>query len=198
LLGDYQLVTYLFASVAMGVFLTWRTFRTRLSRFGGVFAGVFFLSAICSAVIGLALLPYTLIGLTVLIGMLGFIPFFTALVFLRNGIRAAHMSNPSSASGFLAAMLAGGLIAMAPVVASIRIERVIDSSVNTLVTGNIVEANEAAARLRRFPFVPDKYRHQIVEAYWREVNPFKRAVLKHAYEDMTGQELREWTPMMAD
>jgi hypothetical protein len=85
-----------------------------------------------------------------------------------------------------------------PVVAADRAERVIASSVDTLVAGNIVEANEAADRLRRFPFVPDKYGHQIMEAYWREVNPFKRAILKRAYEDMTGEELRAWSPFMAD
>jgi len=198
LLGDFQLVTYVFASVAMGVFLIWRTFRGRVSKFGGAFAAVFFLSAICSAVIGLALLPYSLFGLTVLIGMLGFIPFFTAFVFLRNGIRAAQMSHPSSAPRFLPSMLAGVLVAVLPVAASVRVERAIEGSVNTLVTGNIVEANAAADRLRQFPFVPDKYRHQIEEAYWREVNPFKRTVLKRAYEQVTGEALREWTPLMVD
>jgi len=199
ILGDFQLVAYVVAAISMGVFLAWRTFQTRVSRFGAAFAAVFFLSAICAGVIGLAILPYSLIGLMVLIGLLGFTPFFTAFVFLRNGVRAARFGqSASSFRRWLAMMAAGVLVVILPVVVSVRIDTAIASSVHTIIVGDLVDARDAANRLERYPFVPDKYRHQLVEAYWREVNPFKRAMLKRICEDITGDEIRDWSPMPID
>lgn len=195
LLGDFQLVAYVNAAISMAVFLAWRTFQTRVSSFGGAFAAVFFLSAICSGVIGIAILPYSVIGLMVLIGVLGFTPFFTAFVFLRNGVRAARFCQSASSARYIAMMAAGVLMVILPVVVSVRIETAIASSVETVIVGNVVDAKDAADRLKRYPFVPDKYRQQLVHAYWREVNPFKRAVLKQVCEDITGDQIREWSPM---
>lgn len=197
-LGDFQLVAYVVAAISMGVFLVWRTFHTRVSRFGVAFAAVFFLSAVCSGLIGLAILPYSLIGLMVVIGVLGFTPFFTAFVFLRNGVRAARLG-PLGASGRDLAMMATGVLVLTvPVVVSVCVEAAIASSVDTIIVGNLVDAKDAADRLRRYPFVPDKYRQQLARAYWREWDPFKRAVLKEACEEITGEPMRDWSPMPFD
>ena len=41
-----------------------------------------------SLAIGIILSPFSLLGLIILIGALGFVPFFTAIVYLRNAVRA--------------------------------------------------------------------------------------------------------------
>lgn len=92
-LEQYQLVAYVISTIEMGLFLVWRTFRKQVSGLSPIFAGVFFGGAAFSAVIGLAILPVTLIGLLVfLIGIFGFVPFVTAFVYLRTGSRAMRSS----------------------------------------------------------------------------------------------------------
>jgi hypothetical protein len=51
-------------------------------------SGLFFLASIISLAIGIVLFPFSLLGLIVLIGALGFTPLFTAFVYLRNAIRS--------------------------------------------------------------------------------------------------------------
>src|SRR6476620_3490576 len=74
LLEDYQLLAYVVCSLQIGLFLTWRTWRRSLIRWAPAFAGIFFAGALFSSVIGFVLLPFSLIGLIVLIGALGFTP----------------------------------------------------------------------------------------------------------------------------
>lgn len=60
--------------------------KLKLARFfvgGGLLVG-----ALAAAVIGLILLPFSVIGLIMIIGILGFTPWLTSFVYLRNGIRA--------------------------------------------------------------------------------------------------------------
>jgi hypothetical protein len=200
LLEDYQLIAYVISTVEIGFFLGWRTFRKRVSKFAAVFGGLFLVGATFSAVIGLLILPYSVFGLMALIGALGFTPFFTAFVFLRNGIRAmkVQINHSSSEWRFLATMLGGVLLMGLPVLASIHIENAIAASVNTLVSGNVVEATQAADRLKWFGFVPDKYRNDVAEAYGRESDPSKRAVLNQAYRQMAGDDIDVRYQMLAD
>ena len=200
ILEDYQFIAYVVSAVEIGFFLGWRTFRKRVSNFAAAFGGLFLVGATFSAVIGLTILPYSLIGLMLLIGVLGFTPFFTAFVFLRNGIRAlrVQINHSSSEWRFLAAMLGGVLLVGLPVLASIQMENAISASVNTLVSGNVIQATEAANRLKWFRFVPDKYSNQIAEAYGREFDPSKRAILKQAYNDITGDDIEIRHQMLAD
>jgi hypothetical protein len=52
-------------------------------------AGIFFASAAFATMVGIILLPISLYALLLLcLGVLGFIPFLTAFVYLRNGVRA--------------------------------------------------------------------------------------------------------------
>ena len=192
-LEDYQLLAYLFCSLEMGLFLTWRTFRLPLRRFSSVFAGAFFAGAIFSTVIGILILPLTLLGALIVIGMFGFTPFITAFVFLRNAVRAARINIHGAAwySRLSAAVLSGALAFGMPVAAQAKVESDVSAAVNALISGTPAEAEAAAQRLGRYHFVSRKHCNQIVTAYPNTVNPAKRALLERTYKEITGDEL-EW------
>jgi hypothetical protein len=190
-LEDYQLLGYLFCSTEIGLFLTWRTFRQPLRRFSMAFAGAFFAGAMFSMVIGFVLLPLSVLGLMFVIGLLGFTPFVTAFVFLRNGVRAARINVNSAAlpSRLAVAVLSGALVLGTPVMVQAKEESDLSATVRTLITGKPPEAVAAAERLKSFRFVPRRHSRQIAAAYATEVNPAKLAALKEAYRNVTGEDL---------
>jgi hypothetical protein len=192
-LEDYQLMAYLFCSLETGLFLTWRTFRLPLRRFSSVFGGVFFVGAIFSTVIGILILPLSLLGLMLVIGVLGFTPFVTAFVFLRNGIRAARININGAAlhSRLSAAVLSGVLAFGVPVAAQAKVECDVSAAIETLISGSAPEAEAAAQRLKTHHFVSHKHSDDIVTAYANTRDPAKRALLERAYKDITGETI-EW------
>ncbi len=111
-LGDYQVLAYLVGAIEMGVFIVWRTFRKQLTTFSAPFAGVLFAGALFSTAIGIAILPLSLFGLLLVIGILGFTPFLTAFVYFRSGVRAMkdQVNNSTFNFRFMTAGLAGLLV----------------------------------------------------------------------------------------
>ena len=190
-LEEYQLVAYLVSSLEIGLFLTWRTFRLRLRPFSTAFAGAFIAGAVFSVVIGIAILPLSVLGLMVLIGIFGFTPFFTAFVFLRNGVRAARINVNDAAlrSRLSTAVLSGALVIGMPVIAQAKVESDVSATVETIISGSAPEAAAAAQRLKTFRFVSRRHSEEIAAAYANEVNTTKRAILNDAYKSVTGSEL---------
>ena len=186
----FQLVVYLITTVEMGSFLVWRTFRKHVSGYAPIFAGVFFAGAVFSCVIGLAMLPLTIFALLFLIGVFGLIPFVTAFAYFRSGVRAMRIPRTDlRSSARLAGVVLGATLAITlPFVVSTEWERVVSTSVNTLISGNAREAEAAAHRLKRLRVVPAKYRGEIENAYRRESDPAKKEFLRRAYEDLTGDD----------
>ena len=145
--------------------------------------------------IGVLILPYSVIGLMfLLIGALGFTPFLTALVFFRNGFRAlrANVNNSTLLYRLSVATLSAVLVVGLPFLASIQLDRTISASVDTIIAGNVTEAEAAEARLKWFRFVPFKHRAALASAYSLESDPAKRDVLRRVYENMTGEDIAEY------
>ena len=190
-LEDYQLLAYLFCSLEIGLFLTWRTFRLPLRRFSIIFAGAFFTGAIFATVIGVVILPLSLLGLMVVIGVLGFMPFVTAFVFLRNSVRAARINiNGARSHSRLAAFALGAVLVIGmPLTAQIKVESDVSAAVETLISGSAPEAEAAAQRLKTFRFISHRHRNEIAAAYAHEVNSAKLAILNETYRNLTGEDL---------
>jgi hypothetical protein len=94
LLERVQIFAYVLSSVSIMGMVSWLLWREKLEWLSGVLAGLFFAAAIVSLGVGLILLPFSMIGLIVLLGALGFTPLLTSLIFLRNGVRAARAASP--------------------------------------------------------------------------------------------------------
>ena len=80
---------------------TWLGLGCRVGKWGGVVAGILFTGTVFAGLLGLVLLPFSLIGLVVVVGVLGFTPLFTSYVFFRNGVRAFRLARART-SPFLA------------------------------------------------------------------------------------------------
>ena len=106
---DFKVLAYLTSAIEIAVFIVWRSFRTHLTTFSAPFAGVLFAGGLFSTVIGIVILPLTLFGLLLLIGVLGFIPFLTAFTYFRSSVRAMKDQVRNSTFGFrfMTAALAG-------------------------------------------------------------------------------------------
>ena len=89
ILDDYQIGAYALSSVAILAMAAWQLWGERLGEYRPYLAGLFFVSAIVSFLVGLILIPFSLLGLLFfLFGALGFTPLFSAFVFMRNAVRA--------------------------------------------------------------------------------------------------------------
>lgn len=88
ILRGCSLFVYTFTGMEIVALCVWLAVRNRLGEWNGMAAGIFFIGAVLSAGLGVLLLPFSLLGLLILVGIWGFIPFFTAVVYFRAGVVA--------------------------------------------------------------------------------------------------------------
>lgn len=88
ILGEVKPFVYLLSFVSILAMIGWLLIRDQLQGLTGMLAGLFAVAGVLALVIGIALLPFSLVGLFVAIGVFGFTPLFTSIVFLRNSARA--------------------------------------------------------------------------------------------------------------
>ena len=190
LLARFQLFAYLFCGLQIGIFLCWRTLARHLAPAAGLIGGVLLAGALFSLVVGVLILPLTLFGLIILIGIVGFTPFLTAFVYLRTGIRAlrAQQTNVLFESRFLLAVMAGFLSAAMPILISYQVSTTISTAMDQIIYGDAQEARVAIDRLKWLP-VPSTELRLIVLAYSRETNSEKKNVLKRYYKELTGEDI---------
>jgi hypothetical protein len=111
--------------IALGYFLFF-------SRASAVLAGVLLASGIFSLCLGIAMLPISLIGLLVGIGIFGFTPFVSSFVFFRNARRCWSrllQHSPQKPPRFFAAAVffTGAIILVIPAIPEFFANRLIDS-----------------------------------------------------------------------
>lgn len=88
----YQPFAYTLSAASIMALAAWMLFGERLRGLAAPLAGIFFVASGVALIIGVMLLPFSLLGLVALIGMLGFTPLMTSLVFARNAVRALRFS----------------------------------------------------------------------------------------------------------
>src|SRR6185436_11939312 len=167
-------------------------------RFVSAFIGSLLIwGGIASASIGLILLPFSLFGITFFgIGLLGFTPFVTAVVYWRNGFRAWNAASGNSplplraGSLFLSLVVALGV----PVVVSTTIRSYVDEAVSQILKGDTQRARAAAEGLRPLSYFASSDLDKLVRAYVAETDPVRKQYLRDCYEQITGRNIqaRAW------
>lgn len=94
LLGDYRSIAYAFCFVSIMTLAGFLLWGEKLKWLNGVVAGVLAASALAALAIGVVIFPFSLLGLVVFIGILGFTPLLTTVVYARNAVRATRMAAP--------------------------------------------------------------------------------------------------------
>src|SRR5262249_37771208 len=91
LLGRYTSLGYIAIGMGMLSLCAWTLLRRPAVLFCGLLAG----SALLATLLGVLLLPLSVLGMFAVIGVLGLSPFATAFVFWRNAFRAEQMCGGS-------------------------------------------------------------------------------------------------------
>jgi hypothetical protein len=92
MLGAFKYPAYILSFCAVMGVMAFLIFGEKLRSLTAPLSGLFFASSIISLGIGVAILPISVLGSIILIGAMGFTPFFTSFVLLRNGKRAYQMA----------------------------------------------------------------------------------------------------------
>jgi hypothetical protein len=193
LLGSYAIV----GAVAIGLGLlslsAWAVIRRPPAFFAGLLAG----GAIFAALLGLVLLPMSLIGLTAGIGVLGFTPLATAFVFTRNAVRAYRQARAGSASVRHLLSAVGLVVACGgPWAAQWYVTQEVSRATEMVLSADPAEAARGVSVLKRFRALADL--DQLVIAYGREENPARRARLADSYRELTGDEIEHRLAILRD
>lgn len=195
---EYKFLVYVFSAFAILTLSLWLILGRRSGSFTGVIAGVLLSGSVFCLLIGVLILPLTLLGLLVVIGVLGFIPFFTSFVYLRNSIRALNSAKVYSRQPTVVAslLLGAGLIISLALLTQWQVNRIITNSMKDLMSGDIRRAESAAQKLRHFGWAVDS--DQIAWSYYKETDQTRKDALAKAYSAMTGKDVNARLRVLLD
>ncbi len=190
LYSDYQLFVYLVAVFQVPLLAVWLLYGPRFKSAALLAGSALMAGAFLSLIIGVVILPFSLLGLLWVIGIFGFTPFLTAFVYLRNSVRAirAQPKGLSLPCGFVLATIAAVYVIGFPAVVSMGTARVATVWTSEVLYGDEQTAADAAQRLSWLPVVPDNSLTQLIQAYER-ANPDRRRVLAQHYHEITGLDI---------
>ena len=188
-ISRFSVVVYLFSAISILTLALWLMLRERSGYINAIFAGILLSGAVFSFLIGILILPLTLIGLILLIGVFGFTPFLTAFVYLRNAMRALNTAKPLLEQPRLSALfLLGAVLVLAPsVVLPWQLNRIVDQSIQAILRGDRHTAESATQTLRYLGWASDL--DQLVVTYSRETDQTRKEVLAKAYQEITGKDI---------
>jgi hypothetical protein len=201
LAGQYQLFAYGFIAVEIIALAVWLSIGSRAAEWCGVLAGIMLAGALFSVVIGVCLLPFSLFGLLFfLVGALGFTPFLTAIIYVRNARRALTAARAQMPrTGLFVTLLFGATLAVgAPAFAHWRINKLVESSLAEVLEGDDAQAAAGARRLGYVSWVASAELDQVVWAYGRTIDPQRQERLARAYREITGDDIKSRWYLLSD
>lgn len=181
-LGEWWIEFYGLILLSTSAMLVWHLFR----RFPSLFCGLLAAGSVVAVVLGIMMLPMTILGLFFAgVGILGLAPFFTAVAFCGCARRAHDQAGASFRPGV--ALFGFVLLVLVPVAAQAGVTQVVDQSIAALETGSDAERAEAVQHLRTLGvmFDPDVLVWRFDETQQLE----RREHLAAAYRDLTGDEI---------
>jgi hypothetical protein len=190
LLQPYQLFTYAITTLEVSLLAVSMISGPRLGNWLRVVGGALISGALFSLLIGLIILPYTLLGLMFLIGALGFIPFLTAFVYLRAGWRALKHERIRADHSLLGGLLVGALLSLAiPALVSLYVATSAEHSIDAILHGDSEQAQNAVGHLQWLPFVPQQNLEPLINAYLVETDTNRKEIIKHSYLVLSGEDI---------
>jgi len=179
---------YALSALAIIALVIWLSIGPRRPSVNAIFGGVLLAGAMCSFSIGILILPMTLIGILIVIGLLGLVPFVTAFVYLRNALKAIEASGANhKGSRHAATVVLSVIVVLAlPVFAQWRVNAIVTQSMAEIMDQGPANADTAITRIKRFHLPVDTDR--ILRAYEMESGASRKAKLGRAYKEITGEE----------
>lgn len=193
-LNAYPFLNYGVVALEILTLVIWLTLGDRVGRWGGFVSGILLAGSLFAGLLGLVLLPLSLIGLMAVIGVLGLVPLGTSFVFFRNGRRAFVLARTRTGYRLaLVSLLFGAVLVFClPGAIQARISWVVRNAMHGILTGE----PDATAALRGLP--PLVYRDRLVWAYQREQDPTRRGRIARAYADLCGEDIESRLERLVD
>jgi hypothetical protein len=186
---------FAYSSVGLGIFTLsiWLLFKTESTIINSLIAGALLTGALLAFVLGIAILPYSLLGLYLIIGIFGFTPFLTAFVFLRNGIKAIRKIQPiKNKFFFLGSMFIGIVLVFGlPLEIQSRGSKLVSQSIETIANGKQEEVKLATKNLKIAFWCSNSCYDEIVWSYYKEENETKRQLISSSYRELTGENIKQ-------
>ena len=187
--SNFQFYAYTISALEIVALCAWLFAAGRTGKRPAALAGMLLAGAAFSFLLGLAILPLSIFGLLILIGILGFVPFLTAFVYLRNGWRAAGAAARSGAGspGLAAVPHACGVVLAVgvPAVAHMSVKREVRAALADVREGRELSPARLRALRLEAAAVGSSAFDELVWAYRDERDPARRARLAKAYAEIT-------------
>jgi len=159
-------------------------------------AGTLAVGAVFSFVLGIALLPFSIIGLLFVIGVLGFTPFLSGIVFAK---ASRHVWRTCFLSMRKSVVITGASFGFVfALVIPISCQVIATSVINAAVHHILAEPThaEAQATLRLLSWATDL--NPIITAYQSEKDEARKGALARAYKQITGEEIEHRIAVLND
>lgn len=197
-LAKYSLLVYGLSALAIPTLGFWLLFQRRIKTWGGLIAGVLLVAAACSFVIGLIILPLSIMALIIVIGLLGFTPLVTSFVYIRNTVRAFHraevyMTRTRVMGSLLSAAL---LVILVPVTAHWTVSQIATSSIQEILRNDPASIDGAVNRIKYLKWCVNL--DPVMLAYEREGDPIRKERLARAYNQITGEDIEHRLRILRD
>jgi hypothetical protein len=192
ILGAYRPFAYAGSFLSVIGLMAWLIWREKLGGFGAFLSGIFFLAGLVSLALGIAMIPISLIGLMAIVGVLGFTPLFTSVIYLRNAVRAYRAANLNLCRSKLIYAAATGAIWAFAIPYTLNVE--VNRSLDLIARGTPETIRIQGWKLRLLaPLVdPD----QLKTLYWKiDRGSAQEREIEILYQQLTGKQLnvnRNW------
>ena len=205
--SEFQGFVYLVSGLEILLLLVWLVWGRQLQSATHLLGGVLMAGAIFSGLIGTVLLPFTLIGLFLGIGVFGFVPFLTALVYLRNARSAFQVAAKpldrheslrltpeaqvlNGLRGSLVATVIGCFLAVGPPAAlSVAASMFVSQAMNAVLSADEQQADLAIDEIRYLQIFAQPELDRLVSAYNQTTEQSRKEVLKRRYLKLTGDDI---------
>ena len=190
ILGSSRIFWQSFIALSVLTLLTWLLVRRCPSLFCGLLAAGFLLAF----GLGIILLPMSLVGIAVGIGILGLSPFLTAATFFYCATDALRTAGDRF-KPFVAVLAFVALFALAGA-SQVFVPRIADHSMKRLADGRDESTESAMSRLKLLGplFNPD----QLVQRYIATDSQLERERIATAYRQLTGDDIQRRAELLLD
>lgn len=210
---EFQSFVYMVSGIEILLLTVWltcgRSLQPRTRLVGGVLAA----GGLFSVLIGILILPYTLIGLFVFfIGIFGFVPFLTGLVYLRNARGAFELASkgvgekpkpltagPNWIHRWIGPTVLGCILAIGlPAGLNLVAANFVKTAMDTVVNADPQRADLAIEEIKYLKFLAMPNLDQLVSAYAAESDLSRKEELKRRYAKLSGGDIDERLRIMLD
>jgi len=191
-----QFATFAYLAILLGVLtlVIWLLFGDSLQLYYKAFiAGILWVGALFSAVVGFSILPASIMGLIILIGALGFFPFITSFVYFRNGQRVYRsvMAATTNWKMTICLVLSGAIFVMGgPGLAQWRVVTIVQNVTNSIIQNKTApNADNVATLVQLDNICLHLCRSNILAVFQQAVtaNSSVEPVLATVYTQITGK-----------